>query len=101
MTDLNELHYTQLAQWAGMQRQENDASSTTNHDGTQAFVDYAYTKGETSFSFNAMREELELEHAAAKRENLNFQSVSNQVSFPFDCIETRLELYVSLMQQIR
>ena len=68
MTDLNELHYTQLAQWAGMQRQENDASSTTNHDGTQAFVDYAYTKGETSFSFNAMREELELEHAAAKRE---------------------------------
>lgn len=75
MTDLNELHYTQLAQWAGMQRQENDASSTTNHDGTQAFVDYAYTKGETSFSFNAMREELELEHAAAKREKI---SISNQ-----------------------
>ena len=57
-----------------MQRQENDASSTTNHDGTQAFVDYAYTKGETSFSFNAMREELELEHAA-KREKI---SISNQ-----------------------
>ena len=76
MTALNELHYTQLAQWAGMQRQENDASSTTNHDGTQAFVDYAYTKGETSFSFNAMREELELEHGAAKsREKI---SISNQ-----------------------
>ena len=72
MTDLNELHYTQLAQWAGMQRQENDASSTTNHDGTQAFVDYAYTKGETSFSFNAMREELEQQQ---EREKI---SISNQ-----------------------
>ena len=74
MTDLNELHYTQLAQWAGMQRQENDAGWTTSIVVLKphTFVDYAYTKREeTSFSFNAMREELEQQQEREKISNVS------------------------------